>query len=139
MSYKEAWLGGDTIETDMSNYETTLAFYRVWSAVVFLFCTCNVETAMGNLDNAMLFGEGLPMAGCLILHMLGQRHRYELFDFCYHTFAVHMSDTSGAQPDQALTHFLQSVSVLKRSNERMFTLLQALDVPDVYNVWRRLN
>ena len=138
-SYKEAWLGGDTIETDMSNHETTLAFYRVWSAVVFLFCTCNVETAMGNLDNAMLFGEGLPMAGCLILHMLGHRHRYEIFDFCYHTFAVHMSDTSGAPIDQALTRFLQSVSVLKRSNERMFTLLQALDVPDVYNVWRRLN
>lgn len=39
----------------------------------------------------MLFGEGVPIAGCLILHMLGQRHRFELFDFCSHVFSVHIS------------------------------------------------
>ena len=85
----------------------------------------------------MLFGEGVPIAGCLILHMLGQRHRYELFDFCSHTFAVHMSDMSSAQPEPQFAAFLQKVSEMKRSNERMFTLLTALDVPNVYNAWRR--
>ena len=134
---KEQWLAGDTPETDMSNYETTNAFHRVWSAVQFLFCTANFETQMGNLDNITLFGEGVPMAGTLILHMLGLRHRFELFDFCSHIFAVHMSDVSGAPPDDHLAIFLQRVSLLKRSNERMFTLLHALDVPTVYNVWRR--
>lgn len=36
-----------------------------------------------------------------------------------------------------MLRFLTCVSNLKKSNERMFTLLQALDVPTVYNVWRR--
>ena len=48
---KEQWLGGDDPETDMATYETTLAFHRVWSAVQFLFCTANVETHTGTLDN----------------------------------------------------------------------------------------
>ena len=84
----------------------------------------------------MLFGEGVPIAGCLILHMLGQRHRFELFDFCSHVFAVHISDVSGQQPDQTLAIFLQRVALMKRANERMFILLGALDVPTVYNAWR---
>jgi len=133
---KEQWLGGDTPETDMSSYETTKCFHRVWAAVQFLFCTANFDTQMGSMDNITLFGEGVPMAGCLILHMLGQRHRFELFDFCSHIFAVHMSDISGQRPDDMLAMFLQRVSMMKRSNERMFLLLHALDVPTVYNAWR---
>ena len=41
------------------------------------------------------------------------------------------------QPEPSMLRFLTCVSNLKKSNERMFTLLQALDVPTVYNVWRR--
>lgn len=133
---KDQWLGGDTPETDMTTYETTKAFHRVWSSVQFLFCSTNFDTLMGNMDNVTLFGEGVPMAGCLILHMLGQRHRFELFDFCSHVFAVHISDVSGQQPDQTLAIFLQRVALMKRANERMFILLGALDVPTVYNAWR---
>ena len=135
---KDQWLGGDTPETDMSAYETTKAFHRVWSSVQFLFCSANFDTQMGNMDNVTLFGEGVPIAGCLILHMLGQRHRFELFDFCSHTFAVHMSDTSGQQPDAVVQLFLQQASAVERSNKRMFTLLQALDAPTVYTAWRRM-
>ena len=136
---KDQWLGEDTPETDMSTYETTKAFHRVWSSVQFLFCTANFDTQMGHMDNITLFGEGVPTAGCLILHMLGQRRRFELFDFSLHTFAVHMSDTSSFQhPDATVQLFLQHFALLTRSNERMFILLQALDAPTVYNAWRRM-
>ena len=56
--------------------------------------TANVETPMGNLNNLVFFGEGVSVAGCLILHMLGQRHRFRLFDFCAHVCSV--AETSGA-------------------------------------------
>ena len=51
---------------------------------------------MGNLNNLMFFGEGVSVAGCLILHMLGQRHRFRLFDFCAHVCSV--AETSGSAP-----------------------------------------
>lgn len=58
--------------------------------------TANVETPMGNLNNLMFFGEGVSVAGCLILHMLGQRHRFRLFDFCAHVCSV--AESSGSAP-----------------------------------------
>jgi len=133
---KQQWLGGDDPDTDMATYETTLAFHRVWSAVQFLFCTANVETPMGNLNNLMFFGEGVSVAGCLILHMLGQRHRFRLFDFCAHVCSV--AETSGSAPtDPTMQAFLSSAANVYNANERVFTLLQALDVPTVYNVGQR--
>ena len=51
---------------------------------------------MGNLNNLMFFGEGVSVAGCLILHMLGQRHRFRLFDFCAHVCSV--AESSGSAP-----------------------------------------
>ena len=51
---------------------------------------------MGNLNNLVFFGEGVSVAGCLILHMLGQRHRFRLFDFCAHVCSV--AETSDSAP-----------------------------------------
>ena len=63
---------------------------------------------MGNLNNLMFFGEGVSVAGCLILHMLGQRHRFRLFDFCAHVCSV--AETSGSAPTDPTMQVSESVS-----------------------------
>ena len=81
----------------------------------------------------MFFGEGVSVAGCLILHMLGQRHRFRLFDFCAHVCSV--AESSGSAPtDPTMQAFLSSAADVNRANEQAFTLLEALDVPTVYKV-----
>jgi len=77
--------------------------------------TANVETPMGNLNNLVFFGEGVSVAGCLILHMLGQRHRFRLFDFCAHVCSV--AETSGGAPTDP-TMQVQEASEVAREGGR---------------------
>mmetsp|Transcript_18097 Transcript_18097/g.60718 ORF Transcript_18097/g.60718 Transcript_18097/m.60718 type:complete len:759 (-) Transcript_18097:128-2404(-) len=107
---KASWLG-----------EGATALHRVWSAVQFLFCTA--EHAPG-LDNAALFGDGVSLAGCLMLHMLGQRHAFDLHAFNAHVLAVHLA--GGAPADATLDRYLARVVLLKRANEAAFAMLEAL-------------
>ena len=107
---KASWLG-----------EGATALHRVWSAVQFLFCTA--EHAPG-LDNAALFGDGVSLAGCLVLHMLGQRHAFDLHAFNAHVLAVHLA--GGAPADATLDRYLTRVALLKRANEAAFAMLEAL-------------
>ena len=131
-----AWLGHETSDAEMTGADGTRAFHRVWSAVQFLFCTAPYETEAGTLDNFSLFGEGVPLAGCFLLHVLGQRHRFELFDFSSHVHSVYMGDNTDAEPSPRLVQFMNRVSLLKRSNERNFTMLDALHCPTVATAYR---
>ena len=132
----DAWLGHETSDAEMTGADGTRAFHRVWSAVQFLFCTAPYETEAGTLDNFSLFGEGVPLAGCFLLHVLGQRHRFELFDFSSHVHSVYMGDNTDAEPSPRLVQFMNRVSLLKRSNERNFTMLDALHCPTVATAYR---
>ena len=133
---KDMWLGGDTAQTDMGGAETTKAFHRIWSAVLFLFCTAPFDGDGGRLDNQTLFGEGVAIAGCLALHVLGQRHRFQLFDFNEQVISVHVADTTAPRLDPNLEQYLKRAFMLKRANERVFAMLESSEAPTIYNVWR---
>jgi len=134
---KDAWLAGDEPECDFGGADTTKAFHRVWSSVQFLFCTVPFESERGQIDNSMLFGDGVPMAGALFLHFLGQRHRFELFDFSQHVFSVFSaSGVETQQVDQTLRGFVNRYMLLKAITERSFAMLDASDMPTAFNVWR---
>ena len=136
MGAKEMWLAGETPQTDMGGADTTKAFYRVWSAVLFLFCTAPFDSDGGSMENASLFGDGVSIAGCLVLHALGQRHRFELFDFNAHVLAVRVAETSVGELEPAQERYIKRAVAIKRSNDRFFALLESEDAPTIYNVWR---
>jgi len=134
---KDTWLAGDQPESDFGGADTTKAFHRVWSSVQFLCCTVPFESDRGQIDNTMLFGDGVPMAGALFLHFLGQRHRFELFDFSQHVFSVFSA--SGAETqlgDPTLKEFVNRYMHFKAITERSFAMLDASDMPTAFNVWR---
>lgn len=35
-----------------------------------------------------LYGDGLFWAGCTLIHLLGQKERFNTFNFTYHTLAI---------------------------------------------------
>ena len=133
---KGMWLADETPQTDMAGADTSKAFYRVWSAVLFLFCTAPFDSDGGSMENASLFGDGVSIAGCLVLHALGQRHRFELFDFNAHVLAVRVAETSVGELEPAQERYIKRAVAIKRSNDRFFALLESEDAPTIYNVWR---
>ena len=40
------------------------------------------------MTDAVQFGDGFGLAGAVIMHLLGQRHQFELLDFSYHVLNV---------------------------------------------------
>mmetsp|Transcript_37008 Transcript_37008/g.102129 ORF Transcript_37008/g.102129 Transcript_37008/m.102129 type:complete len:610 (+) Transcript_37008:98-1927(+) len=134
---KDGWLAGDDDASDFSTADTTKAFHRVWSAVQFLFCTVPYESDRGPIDNTVLFGDGVPMAGALCLHFLGQRHRFELFDFAQHVFAVFSASGAEAQHvENSVREFVNRYMTLKAVTERSHAMLDASAMPTCFNVWR---
>jgi len=130
---KEAWLAGETPGQDLSLTDTTRAFHRVWSVLSFLYAT----KPFGAVDNATLFGDGMLFAGSLLLHILSQRHRFELLDFSSHCLSVFNAD--GVQTDDPSLHFfVQRATGMRRAHERFIAMLEARDAPTVYNCWHRL-
>ena len=88
------------------------------------------------MSMGMTIGDGVNLAGCTILHMLEQRHRFELFSFNGHVLAVHMAEDGEVEVDNELALFLHRVALSKRGCENVFTMMESADCPTVYNVWR---
>ena len=53
----------------------------ICTQVLFLYCNKQLSTEIGNVPNRTLFGDGVLLVGCLLLHVLLQRQRFQLFDF----------------------------------------------------------
>lgn len=69
--------------------EANTEFHRLWSAMQFVMCRTLGQNEMTVEE---LFGEGLSWAGCTLVFLLGQQHRYQLMDFCYHLHNVNRVD-----------------------------------------------
>lgn len=83
-------------------FEKARGFYRLWSALSFLFCITESDSEVASmaetvdtgisesytLSNEAEFGHGFALAGCVFLHLLGQRNTFELMDFSYQVLAV---------------------------------------------------
>ena len=137
--------------------ENATGFHRLWSALSFLFCIADTDEpeAAGAADgeiaaqegaeddssisNEAEFGHGFTIAGCLFLHLLGQRAVFELLDFSRHVLSIHsheekMKDFTGGAGavtvDQSLLQetnsFLASAKTQQLLQAEVFALLEAL-------------
>ena len=74
------------VDNQLLPIDQTYEFYRIWSAMLFCFLidVPDNERHMFNKSSFELFGEGFLWAGTVIVHFLGQRARFEAFDFGHH-------------------------------------------------------
>lgn len=79
-------VGAGPVDNGLLPIDQTYEFYRVWSAMLFCFLidVPDNERHMFNKSSFELFGEGFLWAGTVITHFLGQRARFEAFDFSHH-------------------------------------------------------
>lgn len=69
------------------------SFYHVWSALEFLSCTTR-----GDVSIREQFGDGVQFAGCTLIHLLGQRSMYELWNVSQHVLNVHLQEQRKIKP-----------------------------------------
>jgi len=100
--------------------DITSEFYRIWSA---LQCVVCLPTSENDASCHELFGDGLMWAGCTIIHFLGQRHRFEVFDFCYHILNVEEAAPVPCQKPN-VRQFFKTVMLMKDINQSIFATLE---------------
>ncbi|XP_065670394.1 cytoplasmic FMR1-interacting protein 1 homolog isoform X3 [Hydra vulgaris] len=64
-------------------------FHRLWSAIQFIYCK---PLGQNEITVEETFGESLNWAGCTIITLLGQEHRFEALDFSAHLLRVQEID-----------------------------------------------
>lgn len=131
-------------------------FHRLWSALNFLFCIVDGagETAVSAgggevpasatlISNEAEFGHGFTIAGCALLHLLGQRATFEVLDFSAHVLqldaherkATEAAAAAGAvaptaKLDESLlretTSFVYSARTQRLLQQQLFALFEVL-------------
>lgn len=119
-------------------------FARFWSVMQFLLCVQTSEELHRQSPTDMeVFGESMIWAGCTILHLLGQRNRFEMFDFSYYLLKLHELDQEkkdqeetkkkkkkkGGDPEAEMRPFCEahqrSATHVRNLNNFAFSLLEA--------------
>ncbi|KAK1941339.1 Cytoplasmic FMR1-interacting protein 1 [Phytophthora citrophthora] len=79
------------------------SFYHVWCALEFLSCnsprTDNSSEDEAALSLRSIFGDGVQFAGCTLVHLLGQRTLYDLWNVSQHVINVHHYEEIKATSD----------------------------------------
>ncbi|KCV67791.1 hypothetical protein H696_05733 [Fonticula alba] len=122
-STRSEWLGAtpsnDVLEVDMSK-----EYYRIWSACQFTFCTPPI-TASGSTTRES-FGEGLQFGGLVFIYLLGQQHRFDVFDFSYHLIQVAGNETQlGRAGGVDLGRFVDLARFCRLLNDEIFRVFRA--------------
>ncbi|POM76800.1 Component of scar regulatory complex [Phytophthora palmivora] len=70
------------------------SFYHVWCALEFLSCNnprteVSVTEETTTISLRAMFGDGMQFAGCTLVHLLGQRTLYDLWNVSQHVINVH--------------------------------------------------
>jgi cytoplasmic FMR1 interacting protein len=72
-----------------------LGFYRIWSAITFL-----INASPYNNSDKERFGDGLTVAGCVLLNILDETKYFVTNDFCSYILRVHAHDCQSSAIDQ---------------------------------------
>jgi hypothetical protein len=80
-NFSQEWRG-PLSNNGVVDVENSRDFARFWSTLQLIFCMPTPDVMAGkDLPNMALFGEGWCWGGCLVLHLLSLRHRFEALDF----------------------------------------------------------
>lgn len=132
--FRAAWVhsvAGDVLPGDsILPIEQTKEFYRVWSALQFVFLLDVADNVHFQKPSLELFGDGIHWAGCTIIHFLGQRFRFEALDFAYHVQRMNdvlpfESVVNDERSRAAMVTFFHRLSLVRDINETCFRVLDA--------------
>lgn len=108
-------------DSDIIPIDSTTEFYRIWSALLFVFLLDTEDNIQLQKSSMELFGDGIHFAGCTIIYFLAQHHRFEALDFSYHLLRMY-EVLSTDEP--IVLSFLERLKKVKDINSYVFGLLE---------------
>lgn len=132
------WCGYDHKPTNgVIDVEGPYEFYRFWCALQFVLC---LPQTGDELQNLAMYGDGINWAACTIIHLLGQRYRFETFSLTGRTLDIEdAAQTRTTEPN--IVAFIKNALYDRELNAQIFSTLEtylatpsfnsalALDVP----------
>jgi len=158
--YRESWSSNNPTNGVME-LEAATDLHRLWSALSFLFGlqpgkfettnskddtdeksgTSTAKKQTLTVSDEAQFGHGFFVAGAALIHVLGQRYRYEALDFANHVLRVQMYEASATnrasgvgKADASLNDDATGFARLKTYHKRIFDMAVAMfdaAAPDV--------
>ena len=137
---RSRWEGSHAPKNGIMDTDDTSEFYRLWSALQFMFCMPDQQEDETNASDPEEFGDGFAIAGVTFIHQLGQESRFSIFDFAYHVLRVHEGErvdkeleAGGAasvaavdeQTQARLDEFVKRATMVRQTNDSLFSLLNA--------------
>lgn len=123
---RDAWCGrAHPAENGVMDVEGPHEFYRMWSALQFIFCmqhNSDIDGFEKVGSNVELYGDSINFGACLFIHFLGQRYRFEALSFAYHILKVEeAADIPCKDPDTL--KFLENAAYDRELNRKAFEIL----------------
>ncbi|KAJ3433774.1 cytoplasmic fmr1-interacting protein-related [Anaeramoeba flamelloides] len=132
---REKWLGDR--KKGLPNIERSNEFYRLWSALQFMFCLKLTKEDINKededeeweyeyrmLSNQETYGDGFAWAGAAIIHFLGQRNVFNALDFSYHILNANEALEEKTEKPE-IKSFLKQAKWLQDLNEMLFSILRS--------------
>ncbi|KAL6064809.1 Cytoplasmic FMR1-interacting protein [Balamuthia mandrillaris] len=117
---KPTW-SGHPPENGIISIDSTTEFYRLWSALQFVFCLPPESTSMTHQER---FGDGFAWGGSALIYLLRQENRFCLFDFCYHILNVQEAIPMDNAKDPSIHGFLPLASQMRDLNQAIYNILR---------------
>ena len=94
---RDDWVGSPP-SNGVLEVEATTEFYRLWSALLFLYCMKEKpgKDGMDPIPDETEFGHGFLLAGAMFIHLLGMKDRFDLLDFSGHMLRVHAHEQNAS-------------------------------------------
>jgi len=126
-SVRDEWSGLFTrqnsrngVESLSDSVDTSTEFYRVWSSLQFVYCLPRPAEQYSCQDD---YGDGLLWAGAVIIYLLHQQHRFNVFDFSYHIANIEQANPI-QNDDNFVREFLKNVNAVRDLNNQIFEILK---------------
>lgn len=123
---RDVWCGAAyPAENGVMDVEGPHEFYRMWSALQFIFCmqhNADIDGFDKVSSNVELYGDSINFGACLFIHFLGQRYRFEALSFAYHILKMEEAADLPCKDAETLK-FLENAAYDRELNRKVFDIL----------------
>jgi cytoplasmic FMR1 interacting protein len=107
-------------------------FHRLWSVVMLVSCQAAAQSKQNT--HTEWFGDGMQWAGCALIALMGQRERFEAFDFTYHIISAWELDSAEHKRESAagiqLVEFVKWAKNKRALNDHIFAVFDRYPTSD---------
>jgi len=129
--WRDEWCNTQTQpENGVLDTEGHAEFHRFWCCLQFVLCMENQAPAgeadanVSVLQNKEMYGDGINWGGCALIHLLGQRYRFDALSLTYRALDIEASQPHRTK-EAAIAAFIKNAAFDREYNNLVFDTLES--------------